>query len=121
MAETPDDMPPFDTVSIGHDAGIDAEFAYYDATTGEVQSRFSHSAEKPLLRSDRGRVRKWLMHNLEIRWGKQLERYESTDQGVQAYFTDGTSAEGSILVGADGVNSVGRRPAELRACILCRA
>ena len=37
---------------------------------------------------------------------KTFERYERTSDGkVVAYFTDGTSATGDVLVGADGANS----------------
>ena len=105
---TPDDMPSFDHVSLGYDFGMEAEFAYYNAFTGEEKMRLSHSKEKPFLRSDRSKVRLWLMHNLNINWGKQFVRYVEEPNGVTAYFKDGTTARGDLLVGADGVNSKGR-------------
>jgi 2-polyprenyl-6-methoxyphenol hydroxylase-like FAD-dependent oxidoreductase len=41
-----------------------------------------------------------------IIYDKTFERYERTHEGkVTAYFTDGTSASGDVLVGADGANS----------------
>ncbi|MCJ1324079.1 hypothetical protein MMC10_000741 [Thelotrema lepadinum] len=41
-----------------------------------------------------------------VQWGKRFERYESISSGgVRAYFTDGTSEDGDVLVGADGGHS----------------
>ncbi len=65
------------------------------------------SEETPLIRAERYRLRNWLSTNLPIQWGKRLQRVEHDDQGVTAYFEDGTSAKGDILVGADGVKSIG--------------
>ncbi|KAK5047652.1 hypothetical protein LTR84_006317 [Exophiala bonariae] len=105
LGQTPDDMPSFDHVSLGYEHGMEAEFAYFNAFTGEEQMRLSHSKEKPFLRSDRSKVRLWLMHKLDIQWNKHFIRYTEDSDGVTAYFEDGTSAKGSLLVGADGVNS----------------
>lgn len=43
----------------------------------------------------------------KVHWGKSFTHYESLDSGrrVRAHFADGTSAEGDILVGADGSKS----------------
>lgn len=35
-------------------------------------------------------------------------RIEHDDEGVSVYFEDGTSAKGDILVGADGIKSIGK-------------
>src|SRR5581483_11793392 len=41
-----------------------------------------------------------------VHFDKTIERYEQTPDGkVTAFFTDGTSATGDVLVGADGANS----------------
>jgi 2-polyprenyl-6-methoxyphenol hydroxylase-like FAD-dependent oxidoreductase len=53
-------------------------------------------------------LRHLLLTGLEdvISFNKTFERYEQTDDGkVTAYFSDGTSASGDVLVGADGANS----------------
>jgi FAD-dependent urate hydroxylase len=42
---------------------------------------------------------------VKIEWGKRLERYEESEEGVVAYFDDGTQAHGDVLVGADGARS----------------
>jgi len=53
-------------------------------------------------------LRSLLLAGLEdvVHFDKAFERYESTHDGkVTAYFADGTSATGDVLVGADGANS----------------
>ncbi|KAM3073543.1 hypothetical protein ACMFMG_004563 [Clarireedia jacksonii] len=45
----------------------------------------------------------------KISYGKTLTRYEILDNGVVAYFKDGTTASGRFLVGADGKGSVTRQ------------
>lgn len=37
-----------------------------------------------------------------------MQRIEDNDEEVTVFFDDGTSAKGDILVGADGIKSVGR-------------
>ncbi|GAA3475642.1 MULTISPECIES: FAD-dependent oxidoreductase [Streptomyces] len=54
---------------------------------------------------------------IEVNFGKQLVDAKITDKGVTAFFADGTTAEGDLLVGADGLHSVTRKtidPAELK-------
>lgn len=43
-----------------------------------------------------------------IHLNKALERYDEDPQGVTLNFTDGTSARGDLLIGADGIKSVVR-------------
>ncbi|MET8960561.1 NAD(P)/FAD-dependent oxidoreductase [Streptomyces sp. NPDC004074] len=53
-------------------------------------------------------LRHLLLRGLEeaVNFGRQYERYEERGDGrVIAYFTDGSTAEGDILVGADGCRS----------------
>jgi hypothetical protein len=40
-----------------------------------------------------------------IRFGKSFAKYEIIESGIKAFFNDGTIAEGTFLVGADGVAS----------------
>ena len=55
--------------------------------------------------ANRLKFRELLMNNLQIQYGKRFMRYEEDRDGVTAYFEDGTSARGHVLVGADGANS----------------
>lgn len=60
-----------------------------------------------VLRASRLRLRQWLSTKVPITYGKQLINVEEADDAVTAYFQDGTTATGDILVGADGINSRG--------------
>lgn len=61
--------------------------------------------------ADRTVLRDVLMRGIKdkIVFGKQLHRYEEVAYGIVAHFTDGTSQQGSLIVGADGVHSVVRK------------
>lgn len=98
----PDDLPPFEVVSHLHGTELTCEGALFDAITGKEKTRFSD-----FIRADRQKLRNWLSTNLLIEWGKKFQRFEENADGVTAYFADGTSVSGSILVGADGANSRG--------------
>ncbi|KAJ5658381.1 uncharacterized protein N7484_002030 [Penicillium longicatenatum] len=56
---------------------------------------------------DRSTFREALLTGIEEHtfFGKSFEYYELTDNGITAYFGDGSVVKGSLLVGADGVNS----------------
>jgi 2-polyprenyl-6-methoxyphenol hydroxylase-like FAD-dependent oxidoreductase len=60
---------------------------------------------------DRRTLRQALLSGLgtRVRFGRAFARYEESRDGVIAHFEDGSSAEGGLLVGADGVNSRVRR------------
>ena len=60
---------------------------------------------------DRATLRQILLAGLYdcLHYGKSLGRYTSDQTGVTAYFSDGTTARGKLLVGADGVRSVVQR------------
>lgn len=60
---------------------------------------------------DRTTMREVLLTNLdkELHYGKPVTHFETHDDGVTAYFSDGTSEFGSLLVGADGINSTIRK------------
>lgn len=45
----------------------------------------------------------------EIVYGRELESCKVTGSGATAVFTDGSTAEGDLLIGADGVHSAVRR------------
>lgn len=54
---------------------------------------------------NRWHLHKSLSNGMNINYNKNFIKYEENENGVIAYFEDGTSAEGDILIGADGSNS----------------
>ena len=55
-------------------------------------------------------VNKAWCENVELRFEKRLARIEDrADRPVVAHFTDGSSAEGDFVIGADGVHSIVRQ------------
>lgn len=63
------------------------------------------------LNADRMVLRSVLMRGLEeyVEFGKDFSAYEITPSGVNLRFSDGSQAEGSLLVGADGASSKVRK------------
>jgi 2-polyprenyl-6-methoxyphenol hydroxylase-like FAD-dependent oxidoreductase len=65
-------------------------------------------------------LRSSLLSDIDVRWGKQLVRYEESPGGVTAFFKDGTESALDYLIAADGANSAVRRQRapsmEVRAC-----
>ena len=59
---------------------------------------------------DRATLRQILLGGIgeRLHYGKTLLRYHSHAEGVTAYFADGTTAQGHVLVGADGIRSAVR-------------
>lgn len=70
---------------------------------GEPQMSMMRSDLYSLL-ADEIRVR-----DIRIHYNKRLTRLELPADGVVAHFTDGSSARGDLLIGADGVHSQTRR------------
>jgi 2-polyprenyl-6-methoxyphenol hydroxylase-like FAD-dependent oxidoreductase len=60
---------------------------------------------------DRTMLRNMLLLGQEnhVKFGKSFTHYETTSNGVTAFFSDGTSEHGSLLVGADGTYSPVRK------------
>lgn len=89
-----------------------------DALKGEASNGAKTKAlpprkgEKMPATVDRTVLRQVMLRGLgegRVEYGKVLENYEETDDGVIAFFDDGTTAEGALIVGADGAHSHVRR------------
>lgn len=67
----------------------------------------SSSKVKPAYTVDRTIFRSLLLLNQaeNVQFGKAFTHYETTSEGVTVFFADGTTASGTLLVGADGVAS----------------
>ncbi|KAF7726138.1 hypothetical protein EC973_009030 [Apophysomyces ossiformis] len=87
----------------------DYGFALIDGKTQRTMIRVDHDVMKAMdleaYRINRVRFRKWLLEGINIEWAKRFSSFKVIDNGIQVKFTDGTIVDGSILVGADGVNS----------------
>ena len=69
------------------------------------------SEEKTHCNVDRATLREIVMMGIEDRchFNKRLLHYDATSEGITANFTDGTTATGDVLIGADGIRSVVRQ------------
>jgi 2-polyprenyl-6-methoxyphenol hydroxylase-like FAD-dependent oxidoreductase len=113
-----DNLPPENWKQIDAD-GTPAPMIvrFHDPRRGvlaTIDKRFPENATDPVTRRraiSRGRLREALLLGTDpvVHWDKTFDRYELTTAGVRAHFTDGTHADGDILVGADGSNSRVRR------------
>lgn len=91
--------------SLKEDAG---NFLFFDCKT--AKPRYKIPPSKRRLRLHRQKLRDLLASGLDVQEGKKLKDVETMPNGsVTAHFEDGTSASGTILIGADGNNSVVRR------------
>lgn len=87
-------------------AGEKGRFIYFDLSTGEAKWR-SPPAER--IRVSRRRLRNLMLTGLNVEWNKKLQDLSCDEDSATAFFTDGTSAKGSILVACDGAHSIARR------------
>lgn len=79
-----------------------------DATTGELVATMGgvpRGQPGYVLRASRVHLREFLWKNLNVFTGKNFSHYTEDETGVTAYFKDGTSVRGGLLIGADGVHS----------------
>ena len=74
------------------------------AVLGTTKSKSTNSVAASVF-ANRNKFRKVLMKNLNIQYGKRLVSFQEDHEGVTAFFEDGKSARGDVLVGADGSNS----------------
>jgi 2-polyprenyl-6-methoxyphenol hydroxylase-like FAD-dependent oxidoreductase len=81
----------------------------YRADSGGEKTSAGSAGELNLVRANRSRLRDWLATNLNINWDKHATHIDEADDSVTISFSDGTSATGDVLVGADGVHSFVRR------------
>lgn len=104
------------TATAGHGGN---EFRFYDEKMREllhldeeITTGGARSPENGHHGVSRITLRQVLLAGLDdvVHYGKRFERYERTPDGrVTAFFEDGSSATGDLLVGADGGNSRVRR------------
>ncbi|OTB09713.1 hypothetical protein K445DRAFT_71787 [Daldinia sp. EC12] len=86
--------------SLNSDIG---NFLFLNCETAEIL--FKIPPAKSRLRLNRRKLRSVLADEIDIREGKKLISVATIEGGVRAHFEDGTFADGTILIGADGSNS----------------
>ncbi|ETS73720.1 hypothetical protein PFICI_14666 [Pestalotiopsis fici W106-1] len=101
----PNDLVPVESVSHMYEHGYLSEGAIFDGLHGNEVQRFGAKTGKDFIRAERPKLRAWLATNIDVEWDKMFSRFEEVDKTVKVYFTDGTMAEGCMLIGADGANS----------------
>ena len=85
-------------------------FLFLNLSNCETKFRIPPSERR---RVNREKLRAVLLEGVKdhVRWSKRLCKVEvgENDHGVKAYFEDGTSVSGALLVGAEGSNSTVRK------------
>lgn len=104
----PDDIEPFEAASANYGRGRDDGFTIVDGQSHEILgiTSLSHNPGTSYgMFVSRNRLRRILSKHLNIRYNKQFLEYEANEDGVTVRFKDGSTAKGTILVGADGASS----------------
>lgn len=101
-------IPGLDAIS-----GVEAVEPVFNINTAGVRTdspEYARGAAN-VFTADRTMFRELAMKGLEgqITYGKDFARYERGESGVTAHFKDGSSAQGTLLVGADGARSPVRK------------
>ena len=105
----PSELGPVEQTNHLRPLELQPQFFFYDITRPEFRVGVVADDTLKVIRANRGRLRDWLMQNINVKFNKRLLRVEEHGDKVTAYFEDGTSATGDFLVGAEGTRSVVRK------------
>ncbi|KAI0470536.1 hypothetical protein GGR56DRAFT_133374 [Xylariaceae sp. FL0804] len=83
-------------------------FLFINLETLEAKFRIPPNRRR---RVNREKLRSVILQDVQdhVHWGKRLVDIKPTTDGVVAIFEDGTTAEGAVLIGAEGSNSRTRK------------
>ncbi|KAI1469974.1 putative monooxygenase [Daldinia caldariorum] len=102
----PDDMPNLKDTAY-HLSPLDLEtqviFYFHNERLGT-----ENSPSTPTIRYNRLQLRHWLATGIDIQYGREANRIERVGDKMVVSFTNGTTAVGDILIGADGTRSIVR-------------
>lgn len=106
-ASTPDDLPPISSLSnLLPLTKYFPEIVYYDPEKPNQPKIGVRGDESGwIVRAARHRIVEWLETHIPVQYDKQVTTIEESAEKVKIHFQDGTSAEGDILVGAEGARS----------------
>lgn len=101
----PDDVP--DLALTNHLLPLDLPSQSVVYLSDRPGQRYGVTSQGPLdmVRADRVLLRQFLATNIPCHMSKRAISFEESTESVTVGFDDGTSATGTILVGADGANS----------------
>ncbi|KAL8996071.1 MAG: hypothetical protein Q9188_006656 [Gyalolechia gomerana] len=86
--------------------GENGNFLFFDLRNGETRWKVPPNKR---IRVSRERLRTLLLEGLDVKWSRTLASISNpAAETVTAHFTDGTSATGRLLIGADGSRSTVR-------------
>lgn len=104
----PDDVPSLRSTCHLLPLDLPSQFIVYPPGGGRFGVQ--DSPNTPCVRASRPLLRQALSTNIDIQWGKRVVRVEevASTNKVVAYFQDGTSSTGDIVIGADGTWSKGQ-------------
>lgn len=102
----PSDMPDLEE-STNHLAPLTlpAQLVWYH---GYREGKFGIQDSSPqfrMIRSERSKLRDWLLTKIPVQWNKKVIRVEQDDAAAQVFFDDGSVAKGDLVIGADGATS----------------
>jgi 2-polyprenyl-6-methoxyphenol hydroxylase-like FAD-dependent oxidoreductase len=107
-AIAPPSAPPLESVSVTAGTDKPDEIAFFNAYTKETLWRGDgDDGDGSFIRANRTKLREWLWTRLDVKLNKIFVRYDVDVRGVTAFFADGSTARGDIIVGADGLRSKG--------------
>ncbi|KAH8157261.1 hypothetical protein CIB48_g10982 [Xylaria polymorpha] len=111
-ASTPDDLPPISSLSnLLPLTKYFPEIVYYDPEKPNQPKIGVRGDESGwIVRAARHRIVEWLETHIPVQYDKQVTTIEESAEKVKIHFQDGTSAEGDILVGAEGARSASEDP-----------
>lgn len=106
-ASIPDDLPPISSLNnLLPLTKYFPEVVYYNPEKPNQPKIGVRGDESEwVVRAARHRIVSWLETHIPVQYNKQVAKIEETGDKVKVYFQDGTSAEGDILVGAEGSRS----------------
>ena len=92
---------------LSNGSGGHCSLSFFRLVNGHLKRSLNLNAKDTVLiyRED---LRRALLKNIDIQWNKRFVSYTVHDDRVEAHFEDGTSVQGSILIGCDGAKSLVR-------------